>query len=175
MDLIFDLKKKITDKYGDEIIELSIPTINIDSIPLFGPIRVNQDQVSRLDSIVWSGIEEDFSAIDTLMYANHIMNPFAIEEGDIITLCGHHAESYSSPADVRFPKSSEPVSDAIKSTQDKIKSKPDENRKQRLKKLADTLPNGVSNVAPSNELKVGQAAKKYNAGRIILGTTINTK
>ena len=67
------------------------------------------------------------------------------------------------------------IGELLSEANDKIKSKPDVNRRERLKALASQYGNGVSEVKAANAMKKGQTAKVYKTGKIILGTTIKTK
>ena len=50
---------------------------------------------------VYTNVSKDYNAIDILMYANHIFNPFSIDDGDIL-----YTPIYN---DNLFSKSEEPV------------------------------------------------------------------
>ena len=101
MDKSLDNKRKYIGLDGDEYLNLSIPTININDIKINGYIKVNQDCKGRIDRFVYSNVSKDFNAIDLLMYANHIYNPFSIDDGDIL-----YTPIYN---DNLFSKSEEPV------------------------------------------------------------------
>lgn len=101
MDKLLDNKRKYIGLDGDEYLNLSIPTININDIKINGYIKVNQDCKGRIDRFVYSNVSKDFNAIDLLMYANHIYNPFSIDDGDIL-----YTPIYN---DNLFSKSEEPV------------------------------------------------------------------
>lgn len=101
MDKLLDNKRKYIGLDGDEYLNLSIPTININDIKINGYIKINQDCKGRIDRFVYSNVSKDFNAIDLLMYANHIYNPFSIDDGDIL-----YTPIYN---DNLFSKSEEPV------------------------------------------------------------------
>lgn len=84
MDKILNFKRTYVARDGEEYINLSIPSININDIQTNGIVRVNQDTKGRLDKIVYSNVSKDFNSIDIIMYANHIFNPFSIDEGDML-------------------------------------------------------------------------------------------
>ena len=175
MDIVFDKKKRRIDNDGDEYIDLSQPTINIERINVYGINRVGQDES---DFFTWNKVCQTFDAIDTVMYANNLFNPFSIEEGDELYLCSHNDSLYSFNTDVILPNGNseqKTFNDEVKVANDKIKSKPDVNRRERLKALASQYGNGVSEVKAANAMKKGQTAKVYKTGKIILGTTIKTK
>ena len=101
MDKLLDNKRKYISKKGEELLNLLSPTVDINSIQINGYIKVNQDCKGRIDKFVYTNVSRDYNAIDILMYANHITNPFAIDEGDIL-----YTPIYN---DSLFSKSEEPV------------------------------------------------------------------
>lgn len=101
MDKILDYKRTYIARDGEEYLNLSVPVVNIDDINVNGYIRVNQDCKGRIDKFVYTNVSKDYNSIDILMYANHIFNPFAIDEGDIL-----YTPIYN---DTLFSKSEEPV------------------------------------------------------------------
>lgn len=101
MDKLLDKKRKYITKDGEEYLNLFSPTVDINNIKVNGFIKVNQDCKGRIDKFVYTNVSKDYNAIDLLMYANHIYNPFSIDEGDIL-----YTPVYS---DLLFSKSEEPV------------------------------------------------------------------
>lgn len=101
MDKSLDNKRTYTGRDGDEYLYLFTPTVNIDDITVNGYIKVNQDCKGRLDRFVYTNVSKDYNSIDIIMYANHIYNPFSIDEGDIL-----YTPIYN---DRLFSKSEEPV------------------------------------------------------------------
>lgn len=101
MDKLLDKKRTYNRRDGEEYLNLIIPTVNIDDITVNGYIKVNRDCKGRIDKFVYSNVSKDYNAIDILMYANHIFNPFAIDEGDIL-----YTPVYS---DKLYSKTEEPV------------------------------------------------------------------
>ena len=84
MDKLFDNKRTYISRDGEEHLNLTTPAVNIDNIKVNGYIKVNQDCKGRLDRFVYTNVSKDYNAIDIVMYANHIFNPFSIDEGDIL-------------------------------------------------------------------------------------------
>lgn len=101
MDKLIENKRKYIARDGDEYLNLIIPTVDINKININGYIRSNQDCKGRIDKFVYTHVSNNDNAIDILMYANHIFNPFSIDEGDIL-----YIPTYS---DNLFSKSEEPV------------------------------------------------------------------
>ena len=101
MDKLLDNKRKYISKKGEELLNLLSHTVDINSIQINGYIKVNQDCKGRIDKFVYTNVSRDYNAIDILMYANHITNPFSIDEGDIL-----YTPIYN---DSLFSKSEEPV------------------------------------------------------------------
>lgn len=101
MDKLLDNKRTYIAQDGEEYINLSTPVVNINEIKINGFIKVNQDCKGRIDKFVYTNVSKDYNSIDLLMYANHIFNPFSIDEGDILYTPIHN--------DLLFTKSEEPV------------------------------------------------------------------
>ena len=101
MDKSLDNKRKYISRDGEEYLNLSSPTVDINKIKINGSVKVNQDCKGRLDRFVAKNISKDYNAIDIIMYANHIFNPFSIDEGDIL-----YTPIYN---DKLFSKSEEPI------------------------------------------------------------------
>jgi hypothetical protein len=101
MDKSLDNKRKYVARDGNEYLNLSSPTVNINDIKINGFVKVNQDTKGRIDKFVYSNMSKDFNSIDILMYANHIINPFSIDDGDIL-----YTPIYN---DMLYSKSEEPI------------------------------------------------------------------
>ena len=101
MNKLLDNKRTYTTRDGEEFLNLTIPTVDISNIKVNGYIKVNQDCKGRIDKFVYTNVSKDYNAIDIIMYANHIFNPFSIDEGDIL-----YTPIYN---DALFSKSEEPV------------------------------------------------------------------
>ena len=101
MDKLLDNKRTFISRDGEEYLNLTTPTVNINDIKINGYIKVNQDCKGRIDKFVYTNISKDYNAIDILMYANHIFNPFSIDESDIL-----YTPIYN---DKLFFKSEEPI------------------------------------------------------------------
>lgn len=84
MDKLFDTKRKYTGYDGEEYVDMSIPVVNLNDIQGNSTIRVNHDENGRLDNFVWRNVAKNLDMIDTVMYANHIFNPFAVKEGELL-------------------------------------------------------------------------------------------
>ena len=77
--------KKRRHKVDDnEMLDLGIPCVNIKKLEANGLLRVSQDQKGRLDKFTLGNVDKDKSAIDIVMYYNHIFNPFSVDEGDLL-------------------------------------------------------------------------------------------
>ena len=101
MDKLLDNKRTYFNKDGEEFLNLTIPAVDINDIRVNGFIKVNNDCKGRIDKFVYTNVSKDYNAIDILMYANHIFNPFSIDEGDIL-----YTPIYS---DKLFSKKEEPI------------------------------------------------------------------
>jgi hypothetical protein len=103
MDRLLENKRTYIAQDGEEYLNLSIPTININDIKVNGYIKVNQDSRGRIDKFVYTNVSKNYNAIDILMYANHIFNPFAIDEGDILYTPIYNDKLYSKPEEPVLP------------------------------------------------------------------------
>lgn len=103
MDILFDNKRKFITKDGDEMLNLSTPTVDINDIKINGYIRVNSDSKGRIDRFVYTNVSKDYDAIDILMYANQIFNPFSIDEGDILYTPVYNDKLYSTQEEPTLP------------------------------------------------------------------------
>ena len=101
MDKLLDNKRTYIARDGEEYLNLSSPTVDADNIKINGYIKVNQDCKGRIDKFVYTNVSKDYNALDIIMYANNIFNPFSIDEGDIL-----YTPIYN---DALFSKSEEPV------------------------------------------------------------------
>ena len=101
MDKSLDNKRTYIYRDGEEYLNLSTPTVDINKIKINGYVKVNKDCKGRIDKFVATNISKDYNAIDIIMYANHIFNPFSIDEGDIL-----YTPIYN---DKLFSKSEEPI------------------------------------------------------------------
>lgn len=101
MDKLLDNKRTYIARNDEEYLNLTTPVVNVNDITINGYIKVNQDCKGRIDKFVYTNVSKDYNAIDILMYANHIFNPFAIDEGDIL-----YTPIYN---DNLFFKSQEPI------------------------------------------------------------------
>lgn len=103
MDKLLDNKRTYVARDGEEYLNLLIPTVNINDIKVNGYIKVNQDCKGRIDRFVRSNVSKDYNSIDILMYANHIFNPFAIDEGEILYTPIFNDRIYSKPEEPVLP------------------------------------------------------------------------
>lgn len=98
-----NFKRKYTTNDGDEFINLTTPVVDVNDINVNGYIRVNQDCKGRLDKFVYRNVSKNYNAIDIIMYANHIFNPFAVDEGDILYTPVYSDSLYSTSEEPVLP------------------------------------------------------------------------
>jgi hypothetical protein len=103
MNNLLDNKRKYVARDGEEYLNLTTPTVKVNDIKINGYIKVNQDCKGRIDKFVYSNVSKDYNAIDILMYANHIFNPFAIDEGDILYTPIYDDKLYSKSVEPVLP------------------------------------------------------------------------
>ena len=106
MDKSLDNKRKYITKDGEEFLNLTTPTVNINDIKVNGCIRVNQDCKGRIDRFVYSNVSKNYNVIDIIMYANHIFNPFSIDDGDILYTPIYNDELFSKLEEPVLPDNS---------------------------------------------------------------------
>ena len=97
MDNLLDNKRTYVSRDGETFLNLTTPTVDINDIKVNGYVKVNQDCKGRIDKFVYSNISKDYNAIDIIMYANHIFNPFSIDEGDILYTPIYNDKLFSKP------------------------------------------------------------------------------
>lgn len=83
MEKLFNKKRK-HEVDDEEMLDLGIPCVDIKKLEANGLLRVSQDQKGRLDKFTFGNVDKDRSAIDIVMYYNHIFNPFSVDEGDLL-------------------------------------------------------------------------------------------
>ena len=83
MEKLFNKKRK-HEVDDEEMLDLGIPCVDIKKLEANGLLRVSQDQKSRIDKFTFGNVDKDRSAIDIVMYYNHIFNPFSVDEGDLL-------------------------------------------------------------------------------------------
>ena len=83
MEKLFNKKRK-HEVDDEEMLDLGIPCVDIKKLEANGLLRVSQDQKGRIDKFTFGNVDKDRSAIDIVMYYNHIFNPFSVDEGDLL-------------------------------------------------------------------------------------------
>lgn len=83
MNKLFDYKRRYIASDGEEYINMGIPALDLSTIQISTILSLNQDNNGRLDNFTYN-IMKDIDSVDTLMYINHIYNPFAVQDGDIL-------------------------------------------------------------------------------------------
>ena len=103
MDKLFDTKRKYTGYDGEEYIDMCIPVVKVSDI--FGNAieELNQDCNGRLDTFVWKSVAKNLDMIDMVMYANHIFNPFAVQQGEILNVPTDNDELYKASNEPSLP------------------------------------------------------------------------
>jgi len=188
MEVTFNKKGTILDiNSGEDIINIaSSPLESINTLHESSVFTVGEEYAGRIDKfcsdkVLPSGY--DPSSIDTIMYLNELINPFCFcgEYKNNIFSCDYSEGDFSKEKPVMFPdhsesKEVEEFKSRTEEVTNKLKSKPDTNRKERLKKLSQSRTNGVKDITTSNMLQPDQIAKLYKDNKIVLGGNIlNTK
>ena len=86
MHKVFQNKGIYTGYDGEEYINLCLPVIRVSELEGNSIDTLTKDDNGRIDRITWRSVAHDLEAIDLLMYANHIFNPFSVQDGDILNI-----------------------------------------------------------------------------------------
>ena len=184
MEVTFNKKGTIFDiNSGEDIINIcSSPLESMYTLEESTIFTVGEEYAGRIDKfcsdkVLPSGY--DPSSIDTILYLNELINPFCFcgEYKNNIFSCSYSENDFTKEKDITFPdhsetKEVEEFKERTKEVTNKLKSKPDTNRKDRLQRLAQSRSNGVKEITTSNMIQPGQIAKIYNNNKIILGGNI---
>ena len=103
MDKLFDTKRKYIANDGEEYLNLSIPVIDNKKINGYSTIVLTQNENGRIDKVIWKSVAKNMDMIDTTMYANHIFNPFAVKDGDVIYIPNDNDSIYQQQAEPELP------------------------------------------------------------------------
>ena len=106
MDKLFDTKRRYIGYDGEEYINMCIPVLDISKLFGNGVSTLTKDENGRLDTFVWKNVAKDFDAIDAVMYANHIFNPFSVKEGNILNIPANGSDLYVESDEPSLPDGS---------------------------------------------------------------------
>lgn len=85
MDKLFSNKRTYKTEMGEEFINMSIPSLSLKELKATAFIRLNLSHNGRLDRFVYETVSRNIDdGLDMTMYINHIFNPFAVKEDDIL-------------------------------------------------------------------------------------------
>ena len=85
---------------------MCIPVLDISKLFGNGVSTLTKDENGRLDTFVWKNVAKDFDAIDAVMYANHIFNPFSVKEGNILNVPANGSDLYVESDEPSLPDGS---------------------------------------------------------------------
>ncbi len=103
MDKLFDTKRKYIGYDGEEYIDMCIPVVNISELSGNSAKELNKDCNGRIDTFVWNSVAKNMDMIDMVMYGNHIFNPFAVKEGEILNIPVDNDKLYKPSAEPALP------------------------------------------------------------------------
>ena len=103
MDKIFNNKRTYTAYDGEEYLNLSIPVVDTSKMTSNTCIRLSKDHYGRIDKFTCNTVEKSLDSIDDVMYYNHIFNPFAIKEGDMLFVPTSNSEIITETNEPIFP------------------------------------------------------------------------
>lgn len=106
MDKLFDTKRKYIGYDGEEYIDMCIPVVDVSKLEGSGIDEVNQDCNGRLDNFVWNKVSKNLDMIDMVMYGNHIFNPFAVKEGEVLKIPHDDDSKYVGTSEPSLPDGS---------------------------------------------------------------------
>ncbi len=167
------LKNKLIDENnGENYFDLTAPSFVYDANAGIKALHyVTIDQVGRIDKIseLYFGTSE---YVDAICIINNIFNPFSVNEGDFLVIPNLSREDlfYRRPNTISRPNA---VQGPYINTD--VQSVKDQSRIQRLIEKAKSKKSGVTTPLPPNMLQQGQAANKFQGGKIVLGSNLNTR
>ncbi len=103
MDKLFDTKRTYVAYDDEEYINMCIPVVDVSKIVGTSVLGLTKDYNGRLDRFVWKNISKNFDTIDLVMYANHIFNPFAVQEGTILNVPNDDDSLYKTSDEPELP------------------------------------------------------------------------
>lgn len=106
MDKLFDTKRTYIGNDGEEYIDMCIPVVTVHDLSGREIKELNKDENGRLDTFVWKSVSKNLDMIDMVMYANHIFNPFAVKEGEILNIPIDNDDLYRSSDEPTLPDGS---------------------------------------------------------------------
>ena len=113
MDKLFDTKRTYIGYDGEEYIDMCIPVVKVKDMTGSSIEKVNQDCKGRIDNFTWNNVKKDMDMIDMVMYANHIFNPFAIKDGDILNIPNSDDSLYMSSDEPSLPDGTKHSNNAV--------------------------------------------------------------
>lgn len=85
MENLFSNKRTYIDKDGNELVDMSIPSLKLKDMEANSFLKLNESYNGRIDKFAYDHVSTDLdNAIDMVMYFNHIFNPFSISEDDVL-------------------------------------------------------------------------------------------
>ena len=103
MDKLLDRKRTYIGYDGEEYIDMCIPVINVSKMEGNSVEYVLQDYNGRIDNFTWKRVAKNLDMIDLVMYANHIFNPFALEEGEVLAIPNNNDRVYQDNPEPALP------------------------------------------------------------------------
>lgn len=117
MENLFSNKRTYIAENGDELVNMCIPSVALNKIKANSSSRLNSSHNGRLDKFVYECVSKSIDdGLDLVMYYNHIFNPFAVQEEDILYTPLVNDTPFSSQSEPELPDGSR-LSDATAPTQ----------------------------------------------------------
>lgn len=104
MNNLFLNKRTYIGTDGEEYINMCVPSINVSKIIANSYVTLSQDHNGRLDKIIYECVSKNLdNGMDLTLYCNHIFNPFAVEEGDVIYTPIDSEEAFEKQSEPELP------------------------------------------------------------------------
>lgn len=84
MNKLMDYKRTYIGTDGEEYIYMGIPAFDKTKLKANSIKKLDQDYNGRIDTFTFYNVIENVDDIDLVMYINHIYNPFAVKDGEIL-------------------------------------------------------------------------------------------
>ena len=116
MDKLFSNKRTYKTEMGEEFINMSIPSLTLKELNATAFIRLNLSNNGRLDRFVYETVSRNIDdGLDMTMYINHIFNPFAVKEDDVLYVPMNNDSVYKKQTEPELPDNTK-LSDRVSAT-----------------------------------------------------------
>ena len=104
MDKLFTNKRTYKNSKEEEMLDMCIPSLPIERASAHAVLKLNSEHNGRLDRFVYTCVSKNIDdGLDRTMYINHIFNPFAVQEGDILYVPNCDGDIYQKVVEPSLP------------------------------------------------------------------------